>query len=490
MGLSLYNTLTRKVEPFEPLDPPRVTFYACGPTVWNYAHIGNFRTFLFADVLRRYLEYAGYEVFHVMNLTDVDDRTITAASNAGKSVKAHTEPFVQAFFEDRDYLRIKPADAYPRATEYIGPMVELVSTLLDRDLAYRSDDGSVYYAVDRFPEYGRLARVDKNALRTGSRVASDEYSKDDVRDFALWKRATPEDEAVGAAWDAPFGRGRPGWHLECSAMALREMGVRFNVPTLDIHSGAVDLIFPHHENEIAQSEGATGQPFVRCWLHGEFLTVAGTKMSKRYGNILAARDLREEGVDAAAVRMLIFQTHYRQQLNFTDAALEAASEGVRRLGEFRNRLAVPASTEPDSAAPEAPVSANATAGADSQVPSLDRGFEDAMDDDLNVPKAIGHLFSFVTASNRELDRGGWPRETTRKTLEAFDRVMGVLDLVPTDVAVTDELRDWVEERISAREAARAARDFATADAIRVELDGRGVELEDTPLGPRWRSRGG
>ena len=266
------------------------------------------------------------------------------------------------------------------------------------------------------------ARVDKNALRTGSRVASDEYSKDDVRDFALWKRATPEDEAVGAAWDAPFGRGRPGWHLECSAMALREVGVRFNVPTLDIHSGAVDLIFPHHENEIAQSEGATGQPFVRCWLHGEFLTVAGTKMSKRYGNILTARDLREEGVDAAAVRLLIFSTHYRQQLNFTDAALEAASEGVRRLGEFRKRLALLASTGPDSTAPEVPDSANAVAGADSQVLSLVRGFEDAMDDDLNVPKAIGHLFSFVTASNRELDRGGWPRETTRKALEALDRV--------------------------------------------------------------------
>ncbi len=487
MGLHLYNTLTRTIEPFEPLEPPRVTFYACGPTVWNYAHIGNFRTFLFADVLRRYLEYSGYDVFHIMNLTDVDDRTITAAAGAGTSVDAHTEPFIQAFFEDRDYLRIKPADVYPRATKYIGPMVELVNDLLERGLAYRSDDGSVYYAVSKFPDYGRLARVEKDALKAGSRVASDEYSKDDVRDFALWKRVTAEDERVGAAWDAPFGRGRPGWHLECSAMALGEVKSRFGVRTVDIHTGAVDLIFPHHENEIAQSEGATGQPFVRYWVHGEFLTVSGTKMSKRYGNILTARDLKEEGVDAAAVRRLIFSTHYRQQLNFTDDALEAAAEGVRRIGEFRQRLGAAGSQV--GARPSARNAGSVADASASPVSAFVRDFEQAMDDDLNVPLAVGHLFSFIKVANRELDRGVWLPATVRHATEAFDRVMDVLGLVPTDVVVTDEFRDWVEERISAREAARAARDFQTADAIRDELSGRGVDLEDTPAGPRWRPKG-
>ncbi len=492
-GLRLYNTLTRTVEPFEPLNPPRVTFYACGPTVWNYAHIGNFRTFLFVDLLRRYLEYSGYDVFHVMNLTDVDDRTITAAAGAGTSVAAHTEPFAQAFFEDRDYLRIKAADVYPRATGYIGPMVELVTTLLDRGLAYRSEDGSVYFAVDRFSSYGRLARVEKSALKSGVRVASDEYSKEDARDFALWKAATPEDESVGAAWDAPFGRGRPGWHLECSAMALREVESRFHVRTVDIHTGAVDLIFPHHENEIAQSEGATGKPFVRHWVHGEFLNVSGTKMSKRFGNILTARDLREEGVDAAAFRLLTFQTHYRQKLNYTDEALAGAAEGVRRLGEFRRRLLEAAGGKQGSATAGPRGRARAvmeptSEAADDPIPDFLERFSTALDDDLNAPQALAGLFSFIKFANGELDRGAWNREVARAALDALDRVMAVLDLMPTDVIVTDELRGWVEERITAREAARAARDFVAADAIRDELVARGVDLEDTPQGPRWRPR--
>ncbi len=488
MELSLHNTLARKVEPFRPLAPPRVTFYACGPTVWNYAHIGNFRTFLLVDLLRRYLEFSGYEVFHIMNLTDVDDRTIKAASAAGRSIREHTEPFAQAFFEDRDYLRIKPADVYPRATEYIEPMVELIEALLDRGFAYRGDDGSVYFAVDKFSAYGRLARVDKTALRTGSRVAADEYSKEDVRDFALWKRATPEDEAVGAAWDAPFGRGRPGWHLECSAMALREVKTRFDVQTVDIHTGGVDLIFPHHDNEIAQSEGATGAPFVRYWLHGEFLTVSGTKMSKRFGNILTARDLREEGVDPAAVRLLIFQTHYRQQLNFTDEALEAAAEGVKRLGESRRRLAAAAvgGEQSGAAGARAQTADVVTATA---IDDFLSGFRAAMNDDLKAPGAVGTVFAFITRCNRELDRGAWGQPAAARALEALDAVMEVLDLMPSDVVVPDELKGWVEERISAREAARAQRDFQTADAIREELIGRGVELEDTPQGTRWRSKG-
>ena len=291
--VSLFNTLTRRVEPLVPLAPPRVTLYTCGPTVWNFAHIGNFRTFLFEDLLRRWLEYSGYDVFQIMNLTDVDDRTIKAARQAGKSLVAHTAPFTKAFFEDRDYLRITPAHVYTEATTYMPQMIALVAKLLEKGVAYKGEDGSVYFALAKFPTYGRLSRLDTREIKVGARVSSDEYAKGDPSDFALWKKADDEDEAVGAAWDAPFGRGRPGWHLECSAMSLEEIRKCCGVQTLDIHCGGIDLIFPHHENEIAQSEGATGQPFARHWVHGEFLNVRGTKMSKRHGNFLTARDLKE-----------------------------------------------------------------------------------------------------------------------------------------------------------------------------------------------------
>src|SRR6058998_3226610 len=336
--VSLFNTLTRRVEPLEPLAPPRVTLYTCGPTVWNFAHIGNFRTFVFEDLLRRWLERSGYDVFHIMNLTDVDDRTIKAARGAGKALVEHTAPFTKAFFEDRDYMRIKPASVYTPATEYMPQMIALVSRLLERGVAYKGEDGSVYFALAKFPTYGRLSQLDRREIKVGARVSSDEYAKGDPSDFALWKAADGEDEAVGAAWDAPFGRGRPGWHLECSAMSLDQIARRFGVQTLDIHCGGVDLIFPHHEDEIAQSEGATGQTFARYWLHGEFLNVRGTKMSKRFGNFLTARDLRDQAVDAAAVRLLCWQTHYRQPLDFNDDALAGAQEAAKRLGEFHERV--------------------------------------------------------------------------------------------------------------------------------------------------------
>ena len=470
MTLRLHNTLSRSVTSFEPLAPPRVTFYMCGPTVWNYAHVGNFRTFLFGDMLRRYLQYLGYEVFTIMNVTDVDDRTIRAAAENGVTLAEHTEPFVAAFFEDRDYLRIRPADVYPRATRYIQPMIALVERLLERGLAYTSDDGSVYYSVTDFNAYGRLSMVERRELKAGARVAADEYSKEDARDFALWKAAGPDDEKVGAAWDAPFGRGRPGWHLECSAMALGEIQ-RFGVQTLDIHAGGVDLTFPHHENEIAQSEGVTGQTFARFWLHGEFLTVEGTKMSKRIGNILTVRDLREAGGDAAAVRMLLSSTHYRQRLKFTDDALGAATEGVRRLGDFHQRLREVAASE---------------AGTAKEVAAFEDAFRAAMDDDLNIPEAIGALFTFVRVANRQLDSGTWLGPDAKAALDAVDRVMDVLDLLPTTGVADEALRRWVEERIAARRAARGARDYEAADAIRDEIAARGIELEDTPAGTRWR----
>jgi cysteinyl-tRNA synthetase len=474
-GLRLFNTLSRQVEPFTPLHPPRVTFYMCGPTVWNYAHVGNFRTFLLGDVLRRYLRYLGHDVCMIMNITDVDDRIIRMAGQAGATIRAFTDRYTQAFFEDRDFLRIEPADVYTRATDYIPAMTALVGTLLERGIAYRGDDGSIYFAIGRFPAYGRLSRVDTRELKAGARVQSDEYAKEDVQDFALWKAASPADETAGAAWDAPFGRGRPGWHLECSAMALAELRERFGIETLDLHAGGKDLVFPHHENEIAQSEGATGSVFARCWVHGEFLTIAGTKMSKRFGNTLTARDLREEGVHPAAFRMLAFATHYRQTLNYNDEALEAATEGMRRLGAFRGRLVTLAGAAPAGALP-------------AEAEGLRREFREAMDDDLGTPKALAALFIFVRDANRALDGGAWDQAAAAAALAAYDAVTDVLDVLPGEQRVADDLAAWVEERIAARQAARQARDFALADAIRKEISDRGIELEDTPQGTRWKRK--
>ncbi len=480
MSLRLFNTMSREAEPFRPLHPPRVTLYTCGPTVWNYAHIGNFRTFLFEDLLRRWLEASGYEVFQIMNLTDVDDRTIQAAAAAGKSLRDHVEPFTQAFFEDRDFLRILPAHAYPRATEYIAPMIRLVEGLLANGTAYRGDDGSVYFAIGRFPAYGRLSRLDRRELKAGAseRVTADDYAKEDARDFVLWKAARPEDERVGAAWDAPFGRGRPGWHLECSAMALDLIGQRFGADVLDIHAGGVDLIFPHHEDEIAQSCAFTGrEDFARVWMHGEFLNVRGTKMSKRYGNITTTRDLREDGWDAGAIRLFLFQSHYRQTVDLNDESLEQATAAARRLGEFHRRLAVGGG---DGARPAA-----VGAGADlaGHARQCEAQFRAALDDDLNAPRALAALFDFVTAGNRALDRGAAPDPEVARV---FAWAAGILDVLPSPKAADSELADWVEARLAERQQARRSRDFARADAIRAELAARGVAVEDTPTGPTWR----
>src|SRR6266849_2347653 len=470
MSLALYNTLTRAVEPFQALAPPRVTLYTCGPTVWNFAHLGNFRTFLFEDLLRRYLEYSGYDVFHIMNLTDVDDRTIKAAAAAGTSLAAHTAPFTQAFFEDRDYLRIRPAHLYPRATQELPAMIALVERLLAKGVAYRGEDGSVYFAIEKFPSYGRLSRLDRRELKVGARVTSDEYAKDDPRDFALWKKASAADDAVGAAWDAPFGRGRPGWHLECSAMSLQAIRERFGVETLDIHAGGVDLIFPHHEDEIAQSEVATGRPFARWWLHGEFLNVRGTKMSKRFGNFLTARDLRDQGVDAAAVRLLFWQTHYRKPLDFSDDALAAAGTGVKRLGEFHARLRDAGNGKGDGVLSQSAA-------------TFEADFRAALDDDLNAPRACGALFEFVHQGNAALNAGSAGGAVALATL---DRTMAVLDVLPTAKRVATELEGWVRERVAARDKARKSKDFKEADRIRAALASRGVEIEDTPSGTKWR----
>ncbi len=488
MTLHLYNTLTRRLERFEPLQPGRVSLYTCGPTIYNYAHIGNFRTFLFEDLLRRWLEASGYDVLHIMNLTDVDDRTIAAALAKGVSLRAHVDPFARAFEEDRDWLRIRPPHEQPRATEYIGPMIELIQGLLDKEVAYTGEDGSVYFAIGRFPAYGRLSQLDRRELKAGAseRVSADEYAKEDARDFVLWKAAKEDDEKVGAAWDAPFGRGRPGWHIECSAMALELIRCRLGTDVLDLHAGGVDLIFPHHEDEIAQSCAYTGrETFARFWLHGEFLNIRGEKMSKRFGNITTARDLREDGVDPGAIRLLMYQVHYRQKLDLTDEALAAASEGARRLGEFRRRLRASVAV---TDAPEFLELAD----------RLERDVTSALDDDLNAPRAVAALFAFMTAGNAALDAG---RPPGPKTLAAWDRVDGVLGVAgevtaikltgeaaltdggPNDLPETppggeEAGKSWALAWALRRKQAKAGRDYAEADRIRDLLKAAGWEVRD------------
>ncbi len=491
MSLRLHNTLTRRIEPFVPVHPGRASLYTCGPTIYNYAHIGNFRTFLFEDLLRRWLEASGYEVFHIMNLTDVDDRTIAAAVGKGVSLRQHVDPFAQAFEEDRDWLRIRPPHAQPRATEYIGPMIELIQGLLDRGVAYEGDDGSVYFAIARFPAYGRLSQLDRRELRSGAseRVSADEYAKEDARDFVLWKAARPEDEAVGAAWDAPFGRGRPGWHIECSAMALELIGRKWGVDVLDIHAGAVDLIFPHHEDEIAQSCAYTGkEEFARVWLHGEFLDLAGTKMSKRYGNILTARDLREQGVDPGAIRHLLFNTHYRQKLDWSDTALAAAREGSARLGAFRDRLELAAGAEDDPAA---------AAAAD----RFRTAFTAALDEDLNAPEALAALHVLVREVNRLLDEGRRVGPSVRAAWALADDVLAVapsdrartvaadalhvaeedgIPVRPPEVPPPDPVdgEEWALRWAAVRAREKRGRNFAESDRIRDLLRAAGWEIRD------------
>ena len=462
----LYNTLTRQVEPFAPADGESVRLYSCGPTVYNPAHLGNFRTFLFNDLLRRALELRGWRVQQVMNLTDVDDKIIRRAAELGVTIDRVTEPVTEVFHRDRAYLRIQAAEWYPRATEHIPEMIALVQRLLERGIAYRAEDGSIYFAIDRFEGYGKLSRLDTREIRVGARVAQDDYSKENAQDFALWKAAKPEDEQAGAAWDSPWGRGRPGWHLECSAMAMRYLG-----ETLDLHTGGIDLVFPHHEDEIAQSEAATGVPFARVWAHGEFLLTDGAKMAKRVGNVATVADLRSQGVSGAAMRYVVFTTHYRKQLNLSGDALEAAGEAVRRVGEFAERLR---STE--GGTPELARAAE----------EAEASFRAALFDDLNAPEAVAALFTFIRRGNAELDRRGADRDAMERARAAFAAMNGVLDLVPESEAADSELVAWVEERLRARQDARKARNFAEADRIRAELEARGIVIEDHPGGTRWR----
>jgi cysteinyl-tRNA synthetase len=467
MTLRLHNTLTGTKDAFEPLEAGHVRMYTCGPTVWNFAHVGNLRAFLFYDLVRRHLRVAGYRVTHVMNLTDIDDRILDQAMHAGTTIAEFVRPYAAAFIEDMDSLRAERAEHYPRATEHIPEMVEMISTLIAQDNAYVAD-GDVYFRIASFPTYGALSHLDRAGLKAGARVATDKYDKESVSDFALWKKALPEDEKLGAAWDAPFGRGRPGWHIECSAMSKRYLG-----DTLDIHSGGVDLMFPHHENEIAQSEAANHKTFARVWLHSEFLSDAtGEKMSKSAGGFTTLRDLVAAGHDPLAIRFfLIANAHYRSRVRLSDEALHSAAEQVRRLREFADRVQRTAPAEQDDVQ---------LAEKTEQVRA---GYREALDDDLNLPQGMGLVFDLVREANTALDAERMGPQNKAALLALLDEVDAHLDVLHTE---DPGLAEEVERLIAEREAARRARDFARADQIREDLKRRGIALEDSKDGVRWR----
>ena len=475
MTLQLHDTLTRRLQTVEPLHDQEIRMYTCGPTVYNRVHIGNFRTFIFEDVLRRWLDRRFPRVVHAMNLTDVDDRIINNARDAGHTLEEETAPWIEAFFADRDLLGIRPAHHYPRATEYIEQMVDLIERLEREGAAYCSE-GSYYFHIPAFPRYGRLSGISADALVAGAsgRIDADDYTKEDVRDFALWKAVRPGE--IG--WDTRLGRGHPGWHIECSAMSMALLGESF-----DIHCGGVDNIFPHHENEIAQSEAATHKPFVRLWVHSEHLRVDGEKMARRTGRFLRVPEVIEQGASPAAIRYLLAaSTHYRKPLNYFDEPLAASGEAVERLVAFRDRVA---------ALPVSPV--DETEAADDEVLAAVRQarseFGEAMDDDLNLPEAMGAVFTALREVNRVLDRAAVSsesREALRALLDEVDDVLGVFPLVDRARASAGGLSAEEHGLLQERAQAREARDFTRADHLRDELARRRIAVEDTPSGQRWK----
>ena len=473
--MQLYDSLRRELRAFQPLNPHRTTVYGCGPTVYDFAHIGNFRAFVVYDLLHRHLRATGRRVDFVVNFTDVDDKTIDGAAEAGRSLAEHTAQFIDAFREDCARLGLLAFSEHPRATGYIGAMVRFVERLVERGGAYHAGDGSVYYAVSSFADYGKLSGKGGEDDARRSRIEGDGLAKRDVRDFALWKAAQSRDREVGAVWDSPWGPGRPGWHLECSVMAHALLG-----ETVDIHLGGEDLMFPHHENEIAQSEAANCVPFARFWLHVKHLKVDGRKMSKSLGNFYTVRELVERGYDPAAIRWVLLSAHYRNELNFTFEGLDEATDRVQRLLDFRRRV------REFRSAPGGPESELA-AGAGERLAA----FREAMDVDLNVPRAVAALWTMVKEVNAALDgaRGGIgdaDRDGVLEALAEMDAVLGVLDLAAEAREVDDEAEDRIRRMVEARNQARAARDFATADRLRAELEAEGVRLEDTPSGTRWK----
>jgi cysteinyl-tRNA synthetase len=476
--IRLHNTMSGETEPFVPQRPGEVGMYSCGPTVYDYAHIGNFRTFVFQDVLRRFLKLRGFRLMHVMNLTDVDDRIIANAAKAGVSIREYTQKFVDAFFADCKTLGIESPEHWTRATDHIDDMVKLIERLQDKSFTYPSD-GSLYYRIAKFPNYGRLSKIDVAGMQTGTRVDLDRYEKESARDFALWKAPKSGEHF----WETPIGAGRPGWHIECSAMAMKYLG-----ETLDIHTGGIDLAFPHHENEIAQSEAATGKTFVRYWMHAEHLLVEGEKMSKSLGNFFTLRDLLAKGYKPSALRFALASVPYRRQLNFTFDGLQQATSAVERLRNFASRLAqgkFPAGSRPR-------IAGRITQAADE--------FDAGLSDDLNTARALAAVYDLVRDANIAIDKGEFgtaDATAAQEFLLTFDRIFAVLE--DNDAQKLQELGYAlesgtlsdvdVETKMAERQAARKNRDFAASDRIRQELADRGILIEDNRDGSvRWKRK--
>jgi len=474
VALRIHNTLTGMTDELVPGgvkkesidDYPPVTMYSCGPTVYSYAHIGNFRTFLFNDFLRRYLRFRGFKIDHAMNITDVDDKTIAGAGNEGITLKEYTERYTNIFFEDLKTLNIEPVEHNPRATESIDAMVDIIEKLDRKGLTY-DKDGSIYFSISRWDGYGRLSRLDSREIKSGLRYDTDEYEKDDVRDFALWKSAKEGE----VCWDTPYGKGRPGWHIECSAMIRNIFGT-----TIDIHTGGVDLIFPHHENEIAQSEAAYGEPFVRHWIHAEHLLVDGTKMSKSKGNFYTLRDLLAKGFSPRSIRYLLLSAHYRKQLNFTFEGIGQADQALARIDNFIVRLKDVKGDGPRCA----------------ELPGLMEkfiaDFIEGVDDDLNISRGLGVLFEFLHEMNSLINEDRLSRDDAGallETLAKIDSVLGVIFFPAADDAVDAER---IESLIAERIAAKKAKNFQRADEIRTLLLEEDIILEDTKDGTRWKRK--
>jgi cysteinyl-tRNA synthetase len=471
MGLKLFNTLTRSVQDFVPLDPAgkKVGMYCCGPTVYDVAHIGNWRTFVFSDLVRRYLEFKGFEVTHVTNITDVEDKIIRRVRETKTPLKEFTGRYEAAFFEDLKTLNCRMPHHTPHATEHVPEIISLIETLLQRGLAYRAADGSVYFSIEKYRAagrtYGQLVKLNFDEMRAGERVKSDEYAKEALADFALWKARVPEDGDV--FWkSAALGEGRPGWHIECSAMSMKLLG-----PTFDLHLGGEDLVFPHHEDEIAQSEGATGKPFVKYWLHGAHLLVEGKKMSKSLGNFFTLRDLLAKGFSGREIRYLLLTARYRETFNFTLEGLQGTREALARIDVCISKLREVASGGKSAGAPH------------SGTPGLVAEFTRALDEDLNISAAWGHVFDWVRHINRQLSEGKLEPEPAAFALEEWNRIDSVLGVgAAPEISAPAE----IVALLDARQAARKAKDFKRSDAIRDEMKAKGWAIEDTPKGPKLK----
>jgi cysteinyl-tRNA synthetase len=476
--IRFHNTLGGKIEAFTPQKGKEVRMYTCGPTVYDYAHIGNYRTFVFQDILRRFLKLRGYKMNHVMNLTDVDDRIIANAAAAGVSIRDYTEKYAQAFFDDCKTLSIEAPEHWIRATDHIDDMVKLIERLQQKSYTYPSE-GSIYYRIAKFPHYGQLSNIDVAGIQAGARVDVDRYEKESARDFALWKAPKPGEHF----WETPIGKGRPGWHIECSAMAMKYLG-----ETLDIHTGGIDLAFPHHENEIAQSEGATGKPFVRYWMHSEHLLVEGEKMSKSLGNFYTLRDLFKKGFKPSALRFALASVPYRKQLNFTFDGLQQAASSVDRLRNFAARLA------------QGKFPAGKQKGMAARIAEAAEEFDAGLSDDLNTARALAAAFDLLRETNIAIDKGDFRQDdvaAVQEFLANFDRVFAILEdndaeklrALGFGAADSGPSDTEIEKLVADRQAARQRRDFAASDRIRKELADRGILIEDSKDGSvRWKRK--